>query len=101
MRKLPGALAMFLSVLAGCARPVSVIRWDRADTSDRQFYADRYDCLKQATQRMAKVDAAFGGVSASERDVVNWGMFTACMSAIGYSFNPKGRFGPPGAPTRF
>lgn len=89
MRNACVALALAVTVLAGCAQDVPTVRWAKPGASYDAFVHDRAACADEA--RSEQRPFYLGGAHYGGRpDAVESGLFIPCMAARGWHDDPKG-----------
>ena len=76
---------------AGCAPSVEYA-WYKNGASTQDFNQDKYRCLQESTRAgytSQPVFNAYLGQSARGGAYTDWGMYSACMQASGWSFLPR------------
>jgi len=76
-----------LLVLFGCAAQQKV--WVKPGLTQEQFAKDRYSCMQQSQQRVSAAFVNEYGGSSSNHVITNANLFSACMSAQGYTLQQK------------
>lgn len=85
-------IATAVIAMAACSTEPPHIRehWHRENTTEQQFGADYYACMKDAQQQRTEALSYQGTGSLYGRTVINRTMFTACMSVKGYAQSEDG-----------
>jgi hypothetical protein len=80
---------------AGCAPSVEYA-WYKNGASTQDFNRDKYRCLQESTRAGYASQPVFNaysgqylGQSARGGAYTDWGMYSACMQASGWSFLPR------------
>lgn len=74
------------ALLTACATELPTIKehWHRASTTEQQFGADYYACMKDAQQQRSEGMIYQGTGSARSHTIIDRRMFEMCMGARGY-----------------
>lgn len=78
---------VFATALSGCAQ--QQYWWYRSDVSQQQADQDTYACMQEAQQRVSSAGYNAYGGGAQSRVVTNPTLYSACMRARGYTYQPR------------
>jgi len=78
---------VFVIVLGGCAFPE--YWWYKQGVSQEEANRDRYDCLREAQQRVSGAQVGPYGGTAANTVITNRDLYNACAAARGYTWTCK------------
>lgn len=86
---------IFISACAHRVPAQTIFRYSKSGATQEQFMPDRYECMKDAQQRVSGAAVNQYGGAANSETVVSCDVWVVCLGARGYQVDANGTLGPP------